>query len=131
MRVRLRLGGLAIAAVWAAPGLAGPPGEWNRITEVSGRNTDEIATARTADGVLHLAWLRKSGTQWDLVHGAIDSSGHALPTITPIVSGWTSLNNPFLLDSPDSGLQLLLSGTRGSGPEEDRKSTRLNSSHRL
>lgn len=114
--MRLRLPRLLLALPPLAFVLSGPPGEWSRITDLTGRNIDEVATARTRDGVLHVVWLRKKGTTWDLVHDVIDSSGRPLNYPTPIVTGWSSINNPFLLATPDGGLRLLLSGIRGQAP---------------
>jgi hypothetical protein len=95
---------------------AGPPGEWSRITDLTGRNTDEPAIARTRDGVLHVVWVRPKGATWDLVHDAIDASGRPLAYPTAIVTGWSSINNPFLLTMPDGTLRVLLSGVRGQAP---------------
>jgi hypothetical protein len=43
-----------------------PRGEWTRITELTDPNIYEVGLARTPDGVLHVAWLRKNGTLQDL-----------------------------------------------------------------
>jgi hypothetical protein len=93
---------------------AGPPGEWTRITEITGSNLDEAALARTPDGVLHVAWLRKNGPRVDYMHSAISENGNALGDATPIVTGWTTLVNPTLLGSPAGDLHLFFSGIRST-----------------
>ena len=52
---RRRLAALLLLALplLAASATAGPPGVWTQITSSTDRNIDEVASARTADGVLH------------------------------------------------------------------------------
>ncbi|MGE3527030.1 MAG: hypothetical protein AB7I33_13995, partial [Gemmatimonadales bacterium] len=96
----------------------GPPGDWHRITELTGRNIDEAAAARRPDGVLHLAWVRKTGTRWDLMHGTIDSAGNTVGAASVIADGWASLSNPYLLVPTRGGLRVFMSGIRGQGPKD-------------
>jgi hypothetical protein len=112
----LRVTRLLLALLPTALVGAGPPGEWTRITDLTGRNIDEVAIARTRDGVLHVVWVRKNATTWDLVHDAIDGSGRPVGYPTTILKGWSSINNPALLVTPDGGLRVLLSGIRGQAP---------------
>src|SRR5262249_22066547 len=100
------------------PPHAGPPGEWSRVTDLASRNIDEVARARTGDGVLHIAWLRPNGTHWDLMHSAIDSAGRPLGARPdPIVTDWASILNPVLLAKPDGrGLRVFFRGIRGQAP---------------
>jgi hypothetical protein len=107
---------LALVVLIFSAARSGPPGEWTRLSEATGRNIDEPALARTPDGVLHLVWLRKNGTHRDLVHRAIDTAGRALAPVTPIVTDWASLSNPELLVTAEGGLRVFFSGVRGQSP---------------
>jgi hypothetical protein len=82
------------------------------MTDPTGRNIDEVALARTTDGALHVVWLRKDGTAWDLVHGTVDSSGRPVGQSSAIVAGWKTIGNPALVASAD-GLVALFPGVRG------------------
>ena len=85
---------------------------WTRITEPTGVNIDEVALARTSDGVLHVAWLRKDGNKSDLMHTAINPDGNVKGAPDVILAGWDSLSNPPALIVRGSGLQLLFGGIR-------------------
>jgi hypothetical protein len=111
MRRRIALlAGLAwLLAAGAAA--AGPPGQWTRITDPSGRNIDEIGLARTPDNILHVAWLRPNGTNEDLVHTTVSQRGLVLAT-NPIQSNWATLTFPSLVYLPAGQLVTYFSGIR-------------------
>jgi hypothetical protein len=75
---------------------------WTRITDANGSNVDEIGLARTADGVLHVAWARRRGQLGDLMHTPL---GRGMANA--IVSGWRAVNNPDLVSPPSGGLLAL------------------------
>ena len=105
----------AVTLLLLAALVAGPPGEWTRVTAPTGRNVDEPAVARTADGLLHLVALKR-GTDpgvVGLVHYAIDAAGRPVGEPTSVLEDWRSLSNPALLVDGDS-LRVLVSGIRGS-----------------
>jgi len=115
MRRRLLLAA-ALAALLAA-GLAqgGPPGQWTRVTDPSGRNIDQLGLARTGDGVLHVVWTRKSGNNRDLVHSAVAPSGKPAGSPVNIESGWATLDSgPALVVEPGGGLRVFFSGIRST-----------------
>jgi hypothetical protein len=91
---------------------AGQPGEWTRITETTDANIFEPALARTADGVLHVVWMRKNGTKRDLMHTAVGKDGKVLGAPTPVIQEWATLDNPDLVVTKDGGLRLFISGQR-------------------
>jgi hypothetical protein len=91
---------------------AGQPGEWTRITETTDANIYEPALARTADGVLHVVWLRKHGTKEDFVHTAIGKGGQVVGAPVTVLGEWTSLNNPDLIVTKEGGLRLFFGGQR-------------------
>jgi hypothetical protein len=97
----------AVAAVCLGAGAANQAsdrssGGWARVTDTNGTNVDELGLARTADGVLHVAWLRRRGQLADLMHTAI---GRGAPNA--IVSGWRAVNNPDLVAPATGGLLAL------------------------
>jgi hypothetical protein len=111
-RARLLVMALAVAVfvLPASSTLAGSPGVWSRVTAPDGRNIDQVSLARTADGVLHLAWLQKAGAKENLVQSAITPSGGSAGSAT-VQSGWSALNNPALVVD-GGGLRVLFAGIR-------------------
>ena len=105
-----------VAAVLLAAGVArgGPPGTWTRITDPTAHNIDQLGLARTADGVLHVAWLRQAGTQTDLVASAVSPAGSVVGSPATIVGGWATLTNPALVVQPDGSLLALFAGVRST-----------------
>ena len=90
----------------------GQPGEWTRITETTDDNIFEPALVRTSDGVLHVAWLRKNGTNRDYMHTAIGKDGAVMGAPVTVLSNWVSLNNPDLIVTKDGGLRFFFGGQR-------------------
>jgi len=88
------------------------PADWTRITETNDSNIHEPALARTADGVLHVVWIRKNGTKQDLLHTAINKDGKVEGSPALILDAWETLNNPDLVVTKDGGLRLFISGQR-------------------
>ena len=108
---------LAAGAAWA-----GPPGVWTRISDPAASNTDQVGVARTPDGVLHVAWLRKAGAGADLMETAIAKSGRLAGSPAPIVTGWSQIGNPALVVSSDGSLRAVFGGTRSTDPGETNTS---------
>jgi hypothetical protein len=88
------------------------PRQWTRVTETTDANIFEPALARTADGVLHVVWLRKNGSNRDYVHTAIGKDGKVAGAPATVLENWTTLNNPDLIVTKDGGLQLFFGGQR-------------------
>jgi hypothetical protein len=118
-----RLAVLVVFAVlaFAAAGEAGGPGTWTRISDPSGRNIDEVGLARTGDGVLHVAWQRRSANRESLLHTPIAANGSA-GAATPIVDGWASANYPALVVAPDGSLRAFFGGIRSTNAGETNNS---------
>jgi hypothetical protein len=94
MRIRLAAIAVLIPAC-AAPSASAAA--WKRVTTPDGANTDQVGLARTADGVLHLAWSHPTGSNTeDLNHTVITRSGRIGAT-TPIQTGWTGFTNAALV----------------------------------
>lgn len=106
------LASISLAVLFFAPhpAEAQPPREWTRITETADSNSFEPALARTADGVLHVVWLRKNGTNADFKHTAIGKDGKVADAPVTVLEAWVSLNNPDLIVTKEGGLRLLFGG---------------------
>jgi hypothetical protein len=124
MRVRGALLGPALVLVLAlgAPAAAGPPGSWTRLpgTVV---NFAEPGLARTSDGTLHVVYVRKNGTNADLMHVPITTAGKP-GKASVALGGWRAMNQPDLLRMPDGSLRVFFGGIRSTGTGE--KNTALN-----
>jgi hypothetical protein len=85
--------------------------DWTRITDTTGRNTDEVTEARTAGGTLHVIWLRKNGNNLDLLHTAIDKDGNVAGSPSTVLTGWSALSIPALVATGNK-LYALFGGLR-------------------
>ena len=105
---------LFILAGGASAG-ARSPGSWTQITGTDQGNTSEVSLARTADGVLHVAWSRPDpahpGSEADLLDRHISAAGKVGPD-SVIEAGWVDLQNPALVSIGSDGLDLFVGATR-------------------
>jgi hypothetical protein len=111
---------IAAVIVSAAAGQSsGPPGQWTRITATNGRNTDEVGLARTGDGVLHVAWLRReTGSKEGIWHHSIAADGTVPGSSNAIATDWASANFPDLIRTAGGGLRVFFGGIRTTSPGE-------------
>jgi hypothetical protein len=116
--IRISLFIVAAALVVVGAGAAGPPGNWTRITETNDRNIDQVATARTADGVLHAIWTHRVGTRVDLMHTRIGANGQPIGQPNAVQTGWASMGNPDLVALPGGGLRAFWGGIRSTSAGE-------------
>jgi hypothetical protein len=115
---------LALALGVPAAGAA----TWKPVTSTGGSNIDQVSTARTPDGVLHVAWRRQSGPNaFDLLHTSI-SAGGAIGATTPIYSGWTGIENPALVWN-GSQLRVFFGGIRTINQGDPDQDLETASSH--
>jgi hypothetical protein len=99
-----------LSVLLVAPGTqAGGPGKWTQITERAGRNTTQVGTVRTRDGVLHVAWA-DSGVNPTLWHVGIKPNGTPAGAKNAIVTGFKSLSNPDLVLAADGSLRVFFGG---------------------
>ncbi|HSP70884.1 MAG TPA: hypothetical protein VLN26_00860 [Gaiellaceae bacterium] len=110
------LGALAALAL-ASSAMPAGGSSWRRVTDANLANINQLALARTPDGVLHLAWYRPSGSAQDLVHETLSANGATVGAAAPIVSGWSTLTNPSLL-AAGGGLRALFSGIRSTSTSD-------------
>lgn len=111
--------GLAVTGVVAAgpspaapagPEGRGAPGTWTKVTTGDVRNTAEPGQYRTADGVLHVAYLRHHPTSDDLAFTTISASGSTTGTGVA-VGGWAGLpEDPKIVGTPGGGMRLVFGG---------------------
>jgi hypothetical protein len=109
-----------IVAAAAAP--SAHAASWKRVTTPDGASTDQVGLARTADGVLHVAWHHPTGPNTaDLAHTAISAAGKLAAT-TPVQSGWTGITNPALVVDP-GGLRAFWGGLRSTDSSDPQNET--------
>ena len=86
-----------------APGEAGSPGAWSRVTDPNGRNIDQVGLARTGNGVLHVFWKRRAAPITDtLRHTPISAAGkvgRSSQVLTPL----RSIGDPDAVVLPTAG----------------------------
>jgi hypothetical protein len=85
---------LAVEPLRTARAQQSPASHWTRITDTTERNSDEVSAARTADGTLHVLWLRKDGNNQDLMHSAISKEGQVAGSPSTVLHNWATLSTP-------------------------------------
>ena len=119
MKLRVVAVAVIIAASVAPAAQAAP---WKRVTTPDGASSDQVGLARTADGVLHLAWHHPTGPNTeDLLHTVISSAGKVGAT-NPVQSGWTGFTNPALVVDP-GGLRAFWGGFRSTDSSDPQNET--------
>jgi len=109
-----------IVAASAAPTAHAAP--WKRVTTPDGSSTHQVGLARSADGVLHVAWHHPTGPNTeDLLHTAISAAGKIGAT-TPVQSGWTGFTNTALVVDP-GGLRAFWGGFRTTDSNDPQNET--------
>jgi hypothetical protein len=118
MPIRTALLALCACVLVAAPtASAGGPGKWTQLGQANLTNIDQVALARTPDGVLHAVWTIPAANNDTLVHDAIAANGTASAP-NAIQTGWASISNtPDLLATP-AGLRVFFGGIRSTDPNE-------------
>jgi hypothetical protein len=119
------VGALLVAAALAGagagigasrPDVAASP--WQRVTDQTGRNIDQVALARTRDGVLHVFWLRRRAGLTDLMHTPLGRGGP-----NAVVTGRQSLSSPDAVVAPDGSLRVFFISEREQGALDEFVST--------
>jgi len=102
-----------VAAFGAAARTLATP--WKKLPQGPPINFYEASLARTADGVLHVAYPRNGGSTGDVWHVRITGAG-AVGAATPIAQGWAGVENPALLVAPDGTLRAFWGGIKSTDP---------------
>jgi hypothetical protein len=119
MLLRAAASAIVIAAL-AAPSADAAP--WKRVTTPDGASTDQVALARTPDGVLHVVWHHPTGpNSADLLHTAVSRAG-AIGASSPVQSGWTGFTNAALVAEP-GGLRAFWGGFRTTDSNDPQRET--------
>jgi hypothetical protein len=108
----------AALALIAAPTAQAAP--WKQVTATGGTSIDQVGVLRTADGVLHVAWHKRSGPNTeDLFHTRIAPDGNVGAT-TPIVTGWAGILDAALTPVP-GGIRAFWGGIRTTESQEPNR----------
>jgi hypothetical protein len=114
-RLRRACCALTLAAVASALSCAAASAAtWTPVTGNT-VNTEQVSTARTPDGALHVVWLRADPAQpatQDLMASTI--VGNTVGAAQPVVTGWSAINQPSLLAEPDGSLRVFFGGIRST-----------------
>ena len=103
--------------VLAASATAGPPGQWTRLPGTV-INFAEPGLARTPGGVLHVLYVRRSGSKDDLVNVAVSPAGK-VGADSVALGGWEAMAHPDLLRMPDGTLRAFFGGIRSTTAGDD------------
>lgn len=111
------ISGIALVVAALGGATAAPALGWTQVTGPPGTSVDQVSLARTPDGVLHVAWPRRSGgNSFDVLHTPISPSGR-VGAPSAIVTGWSDARNPALIAAPE-GLRVFFGGIRTTAPNE-------------
>ncbi len=108
----------ALACAGAAH--AGPPGKWTQVTGVAGQpdlNTLRAGLVRTADGVLHVGWMRAgAGTSATILHSSISANAKTVSGPDTIFSYSGGADHSVALVRAPEGIRAFFAGLEpGSG----------------
>jgi hypothetical protein len=108
---------LAVEPLRPARAQQSPASHWTRITDTTGRNSDEVSEARTGDGTLHVLWLRKDGSNQDLMHTAISKDGQVAGSPSAVLHNWATLSTPAVV-AADGKLYAFWGGLRSTDTKD-------------
>src|ERR687893_1183975 len=122
MSIRALALALLVTAVAASSATAAP---WKRVTTPDG-SSDQVALARTADGVLHLVWSPATGPNTEELNHTVLLRNGRLGGTNPVQTGWLGFSNAALVVEP-GGLRAFWGGfrTTDSSDPHDEVSTAL------
>lgn len=114
--IALGLACLMLAAACATAAGAPPaPGRWKLVSTVAPSEPsipDAPGLFRGADGVLHLAWVRRAGPlDQALIYTSFSPAGNMLAAGAPVVQGWADLGDAAFLSTP-GGLRVVFGGQK-------------------
>jgi hypothetical protein len=119
--MQIRAAGLAVLlTIFAASSASAAP--WKRVTTPDGSSTDQVAHARTADGVLHLVWSHPTGPNTEDLHHTVILRNGRLGATNPVQTGWTGFSNAALVLDP-GGLRAFWGGFRTTDPNDPQRET--------
>jgi hypothetical protein len=84
---------------------------WKQISELDGQTWDQPALLRSADGVLHVAWLGKTPAgKPTLFHTAVSSAGALSAKKAMLSDGFEVVQDPALVPTADGRLRVFFCG---------------------
>jgi hypothetical protein len=111
------------ALVCAGTAHAGPPGKWTQVTGVAGQPDQNILRAglvRTADGVLHVGWMRAgAGNSASVLHSAISANAKTVSGPDTIFTYSGGANESVALVRAPEGIRAFFAGLE-AGSSLDR-----------
>jgi hypothetical protein len=119
MKIRAAVIAVLIAVGAASSASAAP---WKRITTPDGASTDQVGLARTADGVLHIAWSHPTGPNTEDLNHTVVGPGGRIGATNPIQTGWIGFTNTALVLDP-GGLRAFWGGFRSTDPNDPQRET--------
>lgn len=125
---RLLISCVVTSAVLMGSAPVVPAAPWKVVTTLDQSSVDQVGLLRSPDGVLHVAWNRRTGPNTeDLLHTTIARNGR-LGSTNPIQSGWTNFQNAALVPDP-LGIRAFVGAMRttDSSDPQDELSTMLSS----
>jgi len=109
---------MLVLVVSAAAATEDPAMRWSRVASGGMTSSEQVGLARTADGVLHVAWRRGQGNDNELLHTAVSQSGK-IAAPQAIVTGWADVGSPALVARANQ-LSLFFPGTPTTTTGEPR-----------
>jgi hypothetical protein len=103
----------ALALLSAAPvAEAGPPGRWTRLTGIGQpvRSTLDVGVAKTRDGVLHVLWIRETGTAGAVLHSTVSADARRVGGPRPVAAYEGGVNDSVALVAVPGGLRAFFAG---------------------
>jgi hypothetical protein len=78
----------------------------------------EIGKVRTPDGALHVVWTRDTpdASTQDVFESGVSADGHLLQALPEIAAGFSTANNPAIVNTPGGGLEVFFGGIQCTSP---------------
>jgi hypothetical protein len=113
------LASFAVALTAAAAAAAPPaPGRWKLVSSVAPGEPPISADPglyRSADGKLHLAWVRSAGAlNQELVYTSFSPAGDMLAPGAPIVQGFADLGDAAFITTPEGPIEIFFGGQQST-----------------
>jgi hypothetical protein len=102
-----------VAATATTASSAETTAKWTRVTDASGDSTDEVAPARTADGVLHVVWRKRLGPGRDAVAHTTVSPAGKVGGSSLAAAPFAAITNPDLAVGLDGSLRVFFGAQTG------------------
>lgn len=99
-------------AILALAGGAFASSHWSRVTSTPGGSTEEVSSAWTPDGTLHVVWA-PAGEPGSLFATTVSPTG-GVGSASPIASGWAAIGNPSIARQPAGAVAVAAAAQRST-----------------